>query len=320
MNLFLNFSIYSLFSTNGCDRIKRSCKLEKLKCLVNYLRRVTEQTPIGTVSFERKRLIGQPELMNSQKCIGNFQFNHDECLIEGGYNYSQVDFAHQFIGGGVMGTGCVQEEILFVVCPELIISKMICQKLLDNEAIIITGVEQFNQFNGYAERFKWQSSFNDRQDRDKYGRLFRQILAMDALYFKLSTKMAQYEKVNIDRELIKAMTVFQGERFLIDKLSLPVIATGNWGCGVYNGDVYLKALIQILAASEMERNIKYFTFNDIQLKNDFEQIQSLLKSSNETFTVGKLYRFLLQFADARSKNASLDIVVHLADYILNDSC
>lgn len=271
--------------------------------------------PIGTVSFERKRLVTPPNLAESQKCIGNFQFNHNLCLIEDGYNYSQVDFAHHFIGGGVMDTGCVQEEILFVICPELIVSKMICQKLLNNEAIIITGVEQFNRFYGYAEKFKWKSSIMDKQNRDKYGRLFRQILAMDALYFDSTSKLKQYEKINIDRELIKAMTVFQGERFLINNVSLPVIATGNWGCGVYNGDVYLKTLIQILAASEMERNIKYFTFKDLKLKNDFDKIQSLLKTNNETVTVSKLYQFLLQFADARSKNLSLDIVVYLSEYL-----
>jgi poly(ADP-ribose) glycohydrolase len=37
-----------------------------------------------------------------------------------------VDFANKKIGGGVLKNGCVQEEILFAIFPEAIISKLIC--------------------------------------------------------------------------------------------------------------------------------------------------------------------------------------------------
>ena len=33
----------------------------------------------------------------------------------------QVDFANKFIGGGVLGHGAVQEEIRFLICPELLV-------------------------------------------------------------------------------------------------------------------------------------------------------------------------------------------------------
>jgi hypothetical protein len=33
----------------------------------------------------------------------------------------QVDFANASVGGGVLGHGCVQEEIRFVLSPELIV-------------------------------------------------------------------------------------------------------------------------------------------------------------------------------------------------------
>ena len=38
------------------------------------------------------------------------------------------------------------------------------------------------------------------------------------------------------------------------------IATGNWGCGAFGGDVQLKFLIQLLAASQNDRDLAYFTF------------------------------------------------------------
>lgn len=38
-----------------------------------------------------------------------------------------VDFANKSLGGGVLGNGAVQEEILFVIFPECLVSKIICE-------------------------------------------------------------------------------------------------------------------------------------------------------------------------------------------------
>lgn len=50
-----------------------------------------------------------------------------------------MDFASSWIGGGVLGSGLVQEEILFLMNPELIVSRLFTQRLTDNECLIITG-------------------------------------------------------------------------------------------------------------------------------------------------------------------------------------
>ena len=39
----------------------------------------------------------------------------------------------------MLGEGCVQEEIRFVVCPELIVSILLMEVLDHNEAVVITG-------------------------------------------------------------------------------------------------------------------------------------------------------------------------------------
>ncbi len=49
-----------------------------------------------------------------------------------------MDFANKKIGGGVLGGGCVQEEIKFCLFPELLISLLIMDHMENNEAIIIT--------------------------------------------------------------------------------------------------------------------------------------------------------------------------------------
>jgi len=57
----------------------------------------------------------------------------------------QVDFANRFVGGGVLGWGCVQEEIRFVICPELIAARLFTEAMDDNEALTITGESQFSE-------------------------------------------------------------------------------------------------------------------------------------------------------------------------------
>ena len=51
-----------------------------------------------------------------------------------------MDFANKFIGGGVLGRGCVQEEIRFLICPELILSRLFTEVLDDNECLIVKGM------------------------------------------------------------------------------------------------------------------------------------------------------------------------------------
>ena len=45
----------------------------------------------------------------------------------------------RFIGGKVLQWGCVQEEILFVIRPELIVACLFTERIEDNEALLITG-------------------------------------------------------------------------------------------------------------------------------------------------------------------------------------
>lgn len=51
-------------------------------------------------------------------------------------------------------------------------------------------------------------------------------------------------------------------------MPLAAVATGNWGCGVFNGDARFKSLIQLTAAATTGRNVIYFTFGDERLRDD----------------------------------------------------
>lgn len=53
-----------------------------------------------------------------------------------------MDFASNFIGGEVLGSGLAQEEMLFYMTPELIVARLFTEKLADNECLKITGTAE----------------------------------------------------------------------------------------------------------------------------------------------------------------------------------
>jgi len=50
-----------------------------------------------------------------------------------------VDFANKLVGGGVLGRGCVQEEIRFLGFTEMIVSRLFTEELGDHECLVVTG-------------------------------------------------------------------------------------------------------------------------------------------------------------------------------------
>lgn len=71
-----------------------------------------------------------------------------------------VDFANKNIGGGILRNGAVQEEIMFSVFPELIISLCICPELNDDESLIFYDALRFNNYKGYSKEFKYVGNFS----------------------------------------------------------------------------------------------------------------------------------------------------------------
>ena len=71
----------------------------------------------------------------------------------------EVHFANKFLGGGVLNEGCVQEEIRFLICPELILMRLFTKVLDNSECVIITGAERYSNYTGYADSFAWSGDY-----------------------------------------------------------------------------------------------------------------------------------------------------------------
>ncbi|XP_041645505.1 poly(ADP-ribose) glycohydrolase [Cheilinus undulatus] len=271
-------------------------KIEKLKTLLCYFRRVTETKPKGLVTFTRQSMHSSPNWESSQTQLARLHITCEGTIEDDGYGMLQVDFANRFVGGGVTGHGLVQEEIRFIINPELIVSRLFTEALEPNECLIITGTEQYSKYSGYAESYKWRESYKDETPRDDWQRRCTEIVAIDALKYRHFLEQFLPEKMT--RELNKAYCGFF--RHNANRKHLSAIATGNWGCGAFGGDTRLKALIQLMAAAEAGRDMAYFTFGDAQLMRDVHEMHTFL--TERKVTVGRLYTLLNQYSNLVCKN------------------
>ncbi|XP_006819631.1 poly(ADP-ribose) glycohydrolase-like [Saccoglossus kowalevskii] len=284
-------------------------KAEKLKCIMNYFQRITTEMPTGTVTFSRRVLHDLPRWDKCSEELPRIHTTSCGTIEDDGLGMLQVDFANKYIGGGVLGWGCVQEEIRFMICPEMIISRLFTESLDNNECLVMTGCERYSNYTGYGDSFLWDGNFKDNTTRDSWGRIYTEVVAIDAIHF--SNPKDQFKPGMVKRELDKAYVGYYGDDVLPRHLS--AIATGNWGCGAFRGDPRLKALIQLMAAAVAKRDLVYFTFNDVKLAEDIYNMHEYIKAGG--LSVGELWSAIKEFHEhfctGRKKTAPLTLYQYI---------
>lgn len=76
---------------------------------------------------------------------------------------------------------CLQEEIRFMINPELIAGMLFIPAMADNESIEVVGAERYSSYEGYGPTFRFKGDFSDSTTRDSWGRRQTRIIAIDAL-------------------------------------------------------------------------------------------------------------------------------------------
>eukprot|EP01065_Artemidia_motanka_P034899 TRINITY_DN4288_c0_g2_i1.p1 TRINITY_DN4288_c0_g2~~TRINITY_DN4288_c0_g2_i1.p1 ORF type:complete len:581 (+),score=112.79 TRINITY_DN4288_c0_g2_i1:218-1744(+) len=196
----------------------------------------------------------------------------------------EADFANAYIGGGVLSGGCVQEEIRFAVAPENIVSCLLCPCMQDGEAIQIIGARIYSDHSGYGLKLQFRGPAPPPPAHTDSTDLIA-IAAIDALDgrgSKFPVSLQLREDLML-RELCKAHSGYAAhdDRF-------PVVATGNWGCGVFGGNHELKAVLQWLAACIRGREVHYYPFDVEHLGPGLEKFTQAAQAAGAS--VGQVWR------------------------------
>ncbi|EYB96499.1 hypothetical protein Y032_0150g2785 [Ancylostoma ceylanicum] len=294
----INFS--SLFNgTNPLSHVK-------LQFILNYFSLVLKKMPDGCVSF-RRTVLSEDEVpkWEEDEALMPLVAASSDGTIEDASGCLQVDFASKFIGGGAVRTGAVQEEIRFLICPEMIVSSLLCERMGPREAIHIIGAQRYSSYAGYGRTLAClpYDGYGS-EPRDQFRRVISNVVAMDARNFRQAGTLAQYTPQNINRELNKAYAAF-----MTTSDDPRPVASGNWGCGVFGGDKELKSLIQMLAAAKARRSMIYYTFNDEKFEAAMNKHYGMLIQNNAT--IGIIYRALMSYGKECERNLQLTVFQHV---------
>ncbi len=231
----------------------------------------------------------------------------------------KVVFANKYVGGGVLGRGCLQEEICFALYPECIVAVLLCPVMGDHDAAVVRGAERISRHTGYAKSFKFEGPYQDTarvltttRGGVRYDILCTTIIAMDAARCDHDPSRAdQFAHARMVRELVKAYT---GLGYRPPTYSSDGVATGNWGCGVYGGNVGLKAMLQWLAVSCLpgKQTLHYYTFGGV----DGEALASIVALMTAArVTPAQLWTWLHEYTKPRRHVAIEYSAIELFDFI-----
>lgn len=288
----------------------------KLRMFIHYFERLKSANngePRGNLRIRRNVVNAPPTWRGSAVPLRAFSTKASGVEDSGGC--LQVDFANEFIGGGVLGSGSVQEEIKFAVCPELCVSMLICQSMLAetdedgvSEAIVLTGAEQFSAYEGYGRALRYGGDFIDSSARTEDGSFQTSLTAIDAARFTDQSIDHQFREHMLGRELGKAYAGFKdtgdGTEASLERFS--AVATGNWGCGVFGGFAPLKAVLQWMAASEANRDLVYHPFDNHDLDESLQRLVDAVREAGDFVTVGWMYRALVRFGTQDNRGQGVD--------------
>ncbi|MEC7987131.1 MAG: poly(ADP-ribose) glycohydrolase [Myxococcota bacterium] len=195
--------------------------------------------------------LSKAEWLQSDKRLASVTMQAPMTSIDGARHAWRADFANRYLGGASLSHGCVQEEILFSICPELNVGRLFSRYMRPNEAIAMVGAEQFAVPQGYGWSFSNGGVHQDSTPVQE-GVLQSFLVALDACDYRRRDPRSQYQEVDILRDVNKAYIAF-GAPF-----GPRIVATGNWGCGVFGGNPALKLLLQWMAVSQSNRSLLYY--------------------------------------------------------------
>lgn len=291
-NMFQHFEEYIGFPDIHFERLfqsSASSDLEKLKCILHYFRRVCPQessneffsVPTGCITFER-RFIKPYQLPKWSESTVNLagsslHINSQESPEDHRMGLLQLDFANNFVGNGILGCDCGQEEMSFAIYPELMVARLFTESLTSGETLKIMGCERYSDCKGYGKTFRWLGNHQDATPCDESRRRKTCVVIIEALpLHQLNSSMDRGAQDLILREL---NNVYAGFQHPFPTMTL-AIATCMRKCCASGGDPELKALLQLMACAVTERSVVYFIFDNEKLMDEVYKMYVFVRERN----------------------------------------
>lgn len=218
-----------------------------------------------------------------------------------------VDFANEDIHIHRMAPSCTQEEVLFSCCPETLVGLLLVERLKPNEAVLITGCRRFSTYRGYMNTFEWTGFTPSQRWKNEPAQNLVVIDACTEHHFSKSMVLRDLGKCylgflmsqenppeqptpfpsssspdeDVDRFANKKSFQRQQQR-------TPIISTGNWGCGVFGGNIFLKFCQQWMAATVAAAGggrgirLEYSTFGNEKQYQELLALQQMIVTKKRT--------------------------------------
>jgi hypothetical protein len=263
----------------------------------------------SNIIYHRRKLSVKPNFTRCSKQL---------CQVELGgpidafpENIYKVNFSTKYICSGGFKDTLNYEEIMFLTHPECIPAILITSHLSDLESLIILGTEKMSTVGGFGTNARYESKYTTEPNYGFNAEHTSAMIKSAIVCIDASANVATYSQLveTFDRDLLKAFCGFSAFNF-----DNNIIMTGHWSSFMFNGNIQLKFIQQLLAASASDKSIVYYiTAHDFE-----ERVDDFVKFiEEEELTVGELYvmykRLIEKCIKTRARISELDIFEALMD-------
>ena len=309
---------YKLYNID--NRIDSYVATERIKCLIGYFDFAKKIFELKNNYFDKDIIIER--IIFNQEEINKKLLECNDIIEENDINIhcndmdnteiptqSLVNFANRNFQTGKIIPSATQEEVLFCVRPELYAAMPICQRVLENEIIIISNAYKIMENTGYLNSFKFKNlKENIFYDSDFAQNDKEDILCLDATF------QDHYTFKSVLQDISK---FYSACNYCKQKYNNAGISTGSWGCGAFWCDKAHKFLQQLVSAKVNNVKLSYSTFGDQYYYNSLNKLFNCVIKSKPR--ISDLYKLIIEFKGQRDSEFHKYLKEKLGDEFYMDN-